>query len=153
MSQIPSSQQQAPQETLAAPAPVAQTIDRKLSDTGGSYPREAFNFVQEGLGFTVHQVHGDLSKVPQGQRHVGGRQLCLGLRDYAIERYGLLARQVLEHWRIHRTDDFGRIVFQMIEQGHMCRSDDDRPEDFQAIFSFDEAFAPERVLQAVALQD
>ena len=73
-------------------------------------------------------------------RHVSGQQLCLGLRDYAIERYGILAPAVLEHWHIIRTEDFGRIVFAMIDAGLMSKTSADTLEAFRAVFDFGEAF-------------
>jgi uncharacterized repeat protein (TIGR04138 family) len=72
---------------------------------------------------------------------VTGPQLCLGLRDFAIQKYGMLARTVLERWGIRKTDDFGRIVFAMIEAGLMRKSDEDSESDFQGVFDFDEGFS------------
>ena len=48
-------------------------------------------------------------------RHVSGRELCWALRDYAIDRWGLMARLVLESWNIRQTVDLGRIVFGFID--------------------------------------
>lgn len=127
-----------------------QTVEidwQHVLEIAGPYPREAFDFVQEGLGYTVRQVHGDPSKKAPGQRHVSGQQLCLGLRDYAIRKYGLLARSVFEHWNIHRTDDFGRIIFAMIEAGLMSQSDEDQLEDFVGVYQFNDAFDRTRILE------
>lgn len=74
-------------------------------------------------------------------RHVGGREMCWGLRDLALERYGLLADVVLRSWNIRVTADFGRIVFAFIEHGMMQKQDDDRIEDFTDIYDFDEVFS------------
>ncbi len=73
-------------------------------------------------------------------RHVNGQQLCLGLREYAINRYGKMACVVLKHMNIHTTDDFGRIVFAMIEAKQMSRSEGDKFEDFCNVFNFTDAF-------------
>ena len=73
-------------------------------------------------------------------RHVTGRDLCWGLRDYALKRWGLLARLVLETWNIRRTDDFGRIVFGFIDLDMMRRQAHDRVEDFHEVYNFAEAF-------------
>lgn len=109
----------------------------------GPFPQEAFQFVRDGLQHTVKFVHGedeaDGQPAPR-ERHVSGQQLCLGLRDFAVRQYGMLARTVLSRWGIHRTEDFGRIVFAMIDGGLMRRSDQDTIEDFRAVYDFDEAF-------------
>lgn len=107
----------------------------------GGFPPEAFQFVRDGLAHTVRMTHGDGAAEPGDEsRHVNGQQLCLGLKDYAVRRYGLLARTVLSRWGIQRTDDFGRIVFAMIEAGLMRKTAEDTLEDFCGVFEFDEAF-------------
>jgi uncharacterized repeat protein (TIGR04138 family) len=114
---------------------------KKILDTAGPYPLEAFNFVREGLTYTSHRLNKTSDAQCDVERHVSGQQLCLGLRDYAIQQYGLLAPIVLEHWNVRRTDDFGRIVFAMIGEGLMTKTQDDTPEDFRAVYEFDEAFS------------
>ena len=110
------------------------------------YPIEAFAFVREGLNYAVEAVHDDPESLPEDERHISGQQLCLGLRDMAITKYGLLAPVVLEHWGVSRTCDFGRIVFAMIDAGLMTKTNRDSMEDFQAVFDFDEAFSRELLL-------
>jgi uncharacterized repeat protein (TIGR04138 family) len=105
------------------------------------YPLDAFHFVRRGLDYTVHRIHKHPEKLPEHRRHVTGRQLSQGLRDFAVDQYGLLARTVLERWRIHRTEDFGRIVFAMVEGGLMQATPSDTVRDFDSVFRFDEAFA------------
>ena len=73
-------------------------------------------------------------------RHVGGRELCWALRDFALLRWGLLARVVLESWRIRSSHDFGRIVFGFIDFDMMRKQDDDTIEDFSEVYGFDSAF-------------
>lgn len=118
----------------------------------GPYPSEAFLFVQRGLDFTVKQLHGDLTEqmldeMPedptQSSRHVSGQQLCLGLRDFARQQYGMLARTVLRRWRITSSEDFGRIVFLMVEAGIMHKTDEDTFDDFVNVFRIDESFCNE----------
>lgn len=115
-----------------------------------NYPQAAFDFVSDGLGHTVRMIHG-AGPVSDGEgSHVDGRQLCEGLRDFAIRRFGLLASTVLTHWNIHRTDDFGRIVFAMIAMETMKKNDDDRVEDFHGVYDFRDAFSETAVTEAIA---
>ena len=113
-----------------------------MKDKAGPFPPQAYQFVREGLAHTVKMIHGEASvgQVDDETRHVSGQQLCLGLRDYAIKQYGRLAKTVLLSWSIRGTDDFGRIVFAMIDVGLMRKTHEDTPEDFRAVFDFDEAF-------------
>lgn len=134
--------------------PAGASSAHQVLAKAGPYPLAAYSFVQEGLRFTVRRVHEDRAS-DEGlggmgsTDHVSGQQLCVGLRDYAIEQYGMLARAVLEHWQIRRTDDFGRMVFALIEAGAMSKTPQDTPDDFVAVYDFDEAFAREHVLLAM----
>lgn len=122
--------------------PESQDIDiRKVAKAAGPYPVEAYAFVREGLNYTVLRVHANAEALPEESRHVSGGQLCIGLRDFAIDRYGLLAPTVLSSWNIHRTDDFGRIVFALIDAAQMSKNANDSIEDFRSVFDFDEAFS------------
>ena len=105
----------------------------------GLYPIEAYEFIQQGLGYTVNKIHGNV-RDPKASRHVGGRDLCEGLREYSLVKWGLLARTVLARWNIRRTLDFGRIVFALVDNGWMQKTDDDPIEDFRDVFDFKTAF-------------
>ncbi len=115
----------------------------------GPYPLEAFNFVREGLSYTARRVHGSGDPSQELDRHVSGPELCMGLRDFAIEQYGYLAPTVLRQWRIRRTDDFGRIVFTLIDHGYMSKTDEDTLEDFRGVYDFGEEFADEVLRRAI----
>lgn len=118
-------------------------IDWKtLVGAAGPYPVEAFQFVQHGLGHTVERVEKYGGLEGHGQ-HVSGQQLCMGLRDFAIQQYGLLAPAVLRRWNVLRTEDFGRIVFTLIEHGYMSKTDEDTLDDFRGVFDFSDGFSDE----------
>ncbi|MCB9847676.1 MAG: hypothetical protein H6814_04610 [Phycisphaeraceae bacterium] len=110
-----------------------------LSNTS-DYPIDAFAFVQEGLRYTVETLERHEEFFESPSRHVSGRELCIGLRDFALDQYGMLARTVLDRWGIHKTEDFGEIVFAMVDAGLMRASDDDSAADFHCVYRFDEAF-------------
>jgi uncharacterized repeat protein (TIGR04138 family) len=110
-----------------------------------SFPEEAFQFVREGLGHTVKLVHGEAAlratiDPSDESRHVTGQQLCMGMRDLAIERYGLLAQTVLNRWGIRRTEDFGAVVYSMIDRKELRSGPSDSYADFEGVYDFDEAF-------------
>ncbi len=118
-----------------------RTIEQIAEDMG-LYPPEAYQFVQDGLAYTVEKIHGQAtkSKSEHASRHVSGRELSAGLREYALEQWGMLARAVLRRWGITRTEDFGRIVFAMVESGWMSKTEEDTLEDFRNVFDFASAF-------------
>src|SRR5512143_2219986 len=108
------------------------------------YPAEAYGFVQRGLDFTVRRIHGEAEKgKPVDNRHVSGQQLCVGLRDFAVQQYGLMARSVLKHWNIHSSEDFGHVVFTLVKAGLMQKTSDDCLGDFVNVFDFSGAFSRE----------
>ena len=89
--------------------------------------------------FVLQALHSVIQSLDE-PRHITGRELTEGVRELAIGQYGPLARTVLEHWGIHETDDVGRVVFAMVEQGILVKEDDDDPQDFENLFDFEEAF-------------
>ena len=111
----------------------------------------------QGAGAEATPASGDpadhsgtmIGSMASDSRHVTGQQLCMGLRDYAIKRYGMMAPAVLRSWNLRRTDDFGRIVFAMIEHGLMSKTADDSLDDFRAVYDFEEAFAHDALIRHV----
>ena len=83
----------------------------------------------------------------QGQlterRHITGRELAFACRDLALERFGVMARLVLEHWGVRSTADIGDIVFTLVELELLISQPGDTREDFVAVFDFDQAFERE----------
>lgn len=74
------------------------------------------------------------------RRHIGGRELAVSCRDLALDRYGLLARHVLEHWGIRSTADIGDIVFTLVDLNLLISQPTDSREDFIGVYDFDETF-------------
>lgn len=90
--------------------------------------------------FILSALHHVIEHLPE-PRHISGAELAGGVRDLAIERFGPMARTVLEHWGIQSTSDVGDIVFALIECGVLIKQDEDAREDFTDVYDFDEAFA------------
>jgi uncharacterized repeat protein (TIGR04138 family) len=72
--------------------------------------------------------------------HVGGTDLCEGLRDLAIRQWGLMAPAVLAHWGIHSTLDFGKMVFALVDNGFLQKQPQDSLDDFKNVYDFESAF-------------
>jgi uncharacterized repeat protein (TIGR04138 family) len=119
------------------------------------FPEAAFQFVREALAATVKQLYPESKGKAEAadsaladSRHVTGQQLCLGMRDLALKRYGLLAGAVMRQWGVRETEDFGVIVYAMIDRGEMRCSERDSFDDFRDVFAFDEVFSPMPVSSA-----
>jgi len=111
-------------------------IDTVISDDG-RYKMEAFGFLHEGLAKAVQNIYGE-KKAPNG--HVSGKQLCEGIRQLAIERWGMMAPVVLRKWGINGSIDFGNMVYLLIDHGFMRKTDEDSVEDFRDVFHLDKDF-------------
>jgi uncharacterized repeat protein (TIGR04138 family) len=98
----------------------------------GRYHINAYRFVYEALDYTVKQL--------EQKRHISGRELLEGIKNLAIEQFGALAVMVFDVWGLHKTDDFGNIVFNLVEAEMMSRSDDDTRDDFHDVYQFKDVF-------------
>lgn len=110
----------------------ADDVLARIRERSGSYDERAYLFVLAALEHLQ-------ARLP-ARRHVSGDELAHACREFAMEQYGLLARHVLAYWRITSTADFGHIVFTLIEVGLLKAQDDDRVEDFDGVFAFQDAF-------------
>jgi uncharacterized repeat protein (TIGR04138 family) len=110
----------------------ADEILDRLRERNPRYHGKAYLFLLSSLHHVIERL--------DRPRHISGRELAEGARSLALDRFGPLARTVLEHWGIHSTDDLGEIVFALVEAGILVAEDHDRPEDFRDLFAFEEAF-------------
>lgn len=97
------------------------------------YPREAYAFVMQSLAFTQ-------KKAGEERKHITGRELLEGIREYAILDFDSATLEVLRGWGIHSCRDFGEIVFNMVDHGLIAKTDSDSRQDFENGFDFSEAF-------------
>ena len=102
------------------------------------YQVEAYFFVLEGLEHTQKKLKRT-GKSKQ-ERHVSGQELCDGLRSLALKQFGPLARTVFQQWGVSKTRDFGEIVYILIQNDMLGKTDSDSIEDFTDVYDFDEAF-------------
>jgi uncharacterized repeat protein (TIGR04138 family) len=114
---------------------LADSVIDRLRRRYPSYHETAYLFILSALQYTIDRI-GE-------PRHITGRELAEGSRDLAIERWGLMARSVLAFWGIRSTRDLGEIVFALVECGVLVKRDDDLLEDFDCVYSFDDAFEHE----------
>ncbi|MEX0935529.1 MAG: Minf_1886 family protein [Gemmatimonadota bacterium] len=110
----------------------ADEILHRLKERNPRFQGKAYLFVLSALHHVIHEL--------DEPRHISGAELAYGVRSLALERFGPLARTVLEHWGIHTTEDMGEIVFALVEAGVLITQEQDRPEDFRGLFEFEEAF-------------
>ena len=107
------------------------------------YAYEAYEFVFKALEHTQKLLGrnpvDERADPTEPRNHVSGRQLLEGIREFALQEFGLMARVVFRMWGIQRTDDFGEIVFNLIEAELMSRTSEDSRADFHEVYNLDDA--------------
>ena len=111
------------------------------NSTGLQFHPDAYRFVFESLQITQDRLSRPIGRGPDDESaHVSGPELLEGFQKLAKQKFGLMARSVLDFWGIHETADVGRLVFELIERGEMRKTDEDRVEDFFGLYDFQVAF-------------
>jgi len=109
-----------------------ETALAEIRRRDGKYNERAYVFVLAALEFAQ-------TRLP-ARRHLSGVELAWACRDFALEQFGMLASAVLTHWGIKTTEDFGQIVFMLIDVGLLARQPADRLEDFERVYEFADVF-------------
>lgn len=109
---------------------------REITKKDPRYSFQAYRFVFEALDYTAKNLGKNLNSSCEGERHVSGQQLLEGIRKYAMKEMGYMAYTVWELWGIKHDEDFGEIVFNLVESGLMGKTDSDSKQDFKAACDF-----------------
>jgi uncharacterized repeat protein (TIGR04138 family) len=117
----------------ASPASLASEAFDQVAATRPEYSRDAFQFVRDGVDHAVRSLS-------RTSRQVTASELLDSLRVLALERYGSAARDQLRGWGVTRCEDFGEIVFTLIDNGLFGKRPEDRKEDFENGYDFATAF-------------
>lgn len=104
----------------------------RIADEDKRYKLDAYDFVLEALSY--------IQKKTKKKGHISGQELLLGIREYALSQFGGLSKAVLEHWGVKSTEDFGEIVFNMVNENLLYKTEGDSKEDFKGFYNFEEAF-------------
>lgn len=108
-------------------------VVQELCEKDSRYKADAYEFLLEALHFTQTRL--------KKQGHISGKELLEGMRDFAIEQYGPMAKTVLSHWGITKTQDFGNMVFNMIEKSLLSKTETDSLDDFKDVYNFELVFS------------
>jgi len=117
---------------------MSKTIEQ-IAKEDGRFNAKAMVFIHNGLGVTIQRVR-DAEGIDTGQRHLTGAELATGLARLAQEKWGRMAKMVLNNWGVKTTRDMGEIVYLMIENKLMSAQETDTIEDFDNVYDFEEVF-------------
>lgn len=96
------------------------------------YRRESYAFLMEALSFTQKKF--------KRSKHVSGTELLKGIQELLQKKFGLMTLTVLNHWGIRNTEDFGNIVFNLVEHKILSKTEEDSLEDFRKGYDFQKVF-------------
>jgi uncharacterized repeat protein (TIGR04138 family) len=120
---------------------ILDTIRKEIIERGRDtrYKLQAYNFILNGLDFYRTKV-GE-------RRHFTGQELSHGLLEFAQAQFGPLARRTLAHWGVNSTDDFGYLVYNLIDIKLIRKQERDSLRDFFEVVDFDGFFDPDSCYQ------
>jgi len=117
-------------------APFGEVVG-KICEKDQRYDPDAYAFVREALDYTAKM----LERPAEGpERHVSGQELLEGIRMYAMQEFGAMTLSVFNAWGINKTEDFGEIVFNLVDAKKLGKTDEDTKDDFAGVYDFEEAF-------------
>ena len=108
---------------------------RAVAKIEGHYDLEAYRFIFDALHFTLSEL--------EQPRHVTAVELLDGIRELAKKKFGFMARIVFQSWGVRQTNDFGEMVFSLVNYGLMGKTEEDSIEDFDDVYDFKKVFDDE----------
>lgn len=108
------------------------SLIEQIVETDPRYSHSAYVFMMEALAYTQHRF--------KAVRHVSSRELLVGIRELLIQEFGPMTLSVLTHWGVTSSEDFGHIVFNLVEKRILSRTKDDDIQHFRDAFDFQKVF-------------
>ena len=96
------------------------------------FPNAAYRFLLDALEGTRRRLRRD--------GHVSGQEILKGIEALAGELYGPTTAMVFENWGIRDGNDFGFMVFELVDRGVLSSRDEDRIEDFAGGGTYEQIF-------------
>lgn len=107
-------------------------IIEAISTKDPRYSEDAYYFVMEALSYTQKKF--------KSSKHVSGEEMLEGMKELLIHKYGPMTMTVLEYWGITSTEDFGHIVFNLVENNVLSKTEEDDIGHFRNAYDFTEVF-------------
>ena len=108
------------------------SIIDQVSDHDQRYKQDAYYFVMEALSFTQRKF--------KSASHVTSDEILYGMRELLLIKFGPMTMMVLKYWGIHATEDFGNIIFSLVENKVLSKTEEDDISKFRNGYDFNEVF-------------
>lgn len=102
------------------------------------YSSDAYAFISDAVLYTTKKLE---SEAKSQRRHISGKELLEGIKEFAIQQFGPMAPEVFRSWGLNNTLAIGHVVFNMVNNQLLGKSKEDSIEDFKNGFDFDTEFA------------
>jgi uncharacterized repeat protein (TIGR04138 family) len=109
-----------------------------ITKNDSRYDRGAYLFIRKALDFTFKSIQE--KKPPRSSNHVSGQELLEGIREFSLDQFGPMTLTLFRSWGIRQGEDFGEIVFNLVDYGVFGTTEKDSRDDFSGILDFYEAF-------------
>ena len=103
-----------------------------ITESDPRYKSGSYEFIMEALTYTQKKF--------KASRHVSGEEILIGIRELLLNKFGPMTMTVLKHWGIKSTDDIGNIVFNLVENDVLSKTEEDTIESFRDAYNFEEVF-------------
>jgi uncharacterized repeat protein (TIGR04138 family) len=125
-------------EEMLAPIMASERFEAVAAD--GRYPVQAYQFVSAGM-LTAKQNKSRPGELGMFEEvGITAADLLAAWRQLGREWFGSDAKATLSAWGITQTEDFGEIIFRMVDAGLIGQNAGDSREDFKNGYDFNEAF-------------
>jgi len=108
------------------------TILENISTKDPRYKEEAYEFIMEALSYTQKKF--------KRTKHVSGEEILEGIKDLLIKQFGPMTIMVLENWGITETEDFGNVIFNLVRNKVLNKTEEDDITTFKNAYDFEEVF-------------
>lgn len=109
-----------------------EAIIEEIHEKDVRYKEDAYVFVMEALAYTQKKF--------KRTKHVKGEEMLQGMKELLMHKFGPMTLTVLKHWGIKSTEDFGNIVFNLVENRVLSKTEEDNIEEFRDGYDFGEVF-------------
>ena len=107
-------------------------IIERIHEADPRYKPDAYLFIMEALSYTQKRF--------SCVKHVTGNEMLQGMKELLLHKFGPMTLTVLNHWGIRSTEDFGNLVFRLVDYHVLTKTDDDDIRNFRNGYSFEEVF-------------
>ncbi len=100
------------------------------------YAKEAYVFLAEGMNKAREKKFGSVGVIG----HLSAAEILGALRELAVENFGKAAKATFNGWGIFQCEDFGQMVFNLVEARLLAKQEQDSEADLYGGYDFNAAF-------------